>query len=590
MASEAIDPKITVDRESEGEEEEEEEEEEVEESWDDWRAGEGEDDEWAPVASVVCLFCTEQFDSSELLFDHCRLEHCFDFYGVVKNSGLDFYGSLKLVNYIRSQVSQNKCWSCDQAFKCDQDMLNHLHVTNTCFKKDTKFPWDNDFYLKPYLEDDSLLHSLSMDDEDDENGNGDVADVKLVDRKEFINQVNVPNLEKLEDQFGKFMENGVSEEKGEENNLKVVRHGAAARERKEVDEDYFGSYSSFGIHREMLGDKVRMDAYRNALLNNRSLLNGAVVLDVGCGTGILSLFAAQAGASKVVSVEASKKMATVATQIAKDNGAEVITVVHSMVEDIEKKMQIEPKSFDILVSEWMGYCLLYESMLSSVLYARDHYLKPGGAILPDTATIFGAEFGKGGTSMPFWEDVYGFNMSSVGKELVQDAARIPIVDTIDPLDIITDSVVLHSFDLVTMQQDDMDFTSTIELHLKPSQMMDHLNWCHGLVLWFDTDFTARFCKENPTILSTSPFGPKTHWAQTILTLREPIAMCSENGRSVISTLSSKEIGTEKCPVATVRIRVSIARASHRSIVVSLEATGLGFDGKKKNWPVQIFNL
>lgn len=103
MAGEAIDPKLARESESEGEEEEE--EEQVEEGWDDWRAGDGEDDEWAPHVSVVCLFCTERFDSSELLFKHCSLEHSFDFYSIVKNLKLDFYGSLKLVNYIRSKVA-----------------------------------------------------------------------------------------------------------------------------------------------------------------------------------------------------------------------------------------------------------------------------------------------------------------------------------------------------------------------------------------------------------------------------------------------------------------------------------------------------
>lgn len=62
-------------------------------------------------------------------------------------------------------------------------------------------------------------------------------------------------------------------------------------------------------------------------------------------------------------------------------------VVHSMVEELDKSIQIQPHSVDVLISEWMGYCLLYESMLNSVLYARDRWLKPGGAILPDTATI-----------------------------------------------------------------------------------------------------------------------------------------------------------------------------------------------------------
>ena len=38
---------------------------------------------------------------------------------------------------------------------------------------------------------------------------------------------------------------------------------------------------------------------------------------------------------------------------------------------------------DLIVSEWMGYFLLYESMLDSVVFARDKYLAPGGACMPD---------------------------------------------------------------------------------------------------------------------------------------------------------------------------------------------------------------
>lgn len=88
-------------------------------------------------------------------------------------------------------------------------------------------------------------------------------------------------------------------------------------------------------------------------------------------------------------------------QIAKNNGllhiktptevdsqcSGVVEVVQCMIEDLDKNIDIKPHSVDILLSEWMGYCLLYESMLNSVLFARDRWLKPGGAILPDTATI-----------------------------------------------------------------------------------------------------------------------------------------------------------------------------------------------------------
>jgi len=55
---------------------------------------------------------------------------------------------------------------------------------------------------------------------------------------------------------------------------------------------YFDSYSHFGIHEEMLKDNVRTGTYKNAILNNHFKFKNKVVLDVGCGTGILSLFAA----------------------------------------------------------------------------------------------------------------------------------------------------------------------------------------------------------------------------------------------------------------------------------------------------------
>ena len=71
----------------------------------------------------------------------------------------------------------------------------------------------------------------------------------------------------------------------------------------------------------MLQDTVRTELYRNAILNNPSNFQGKVVMDVGCGSGILSLFAAQAGAKKVYAIEASS-MAENARKLVKANGFE----------------------------------------------------------------------------------------------------------------------------------------------------------------------------------------------------------------------------------------------------------------------------
>ncbi|KAI3711859.1 hypothetical protein L1987_70408 [Smallanthus sonchifolius] len=560
--------------------------EEEEQNWEDLTADGEEDEENA--LELLCLFCDLKYNSSNSLFDHCCLSHSFDFGSMKTTMKLDFYGCLKLINYVRSQVARNRCWSCGSTCNSRQELLDHLHESFGF--EGGNLPWDNDMYLKPYMEEDHLLYSFDEDEE--------VDDDDVVRNLDGVEKMCIEEKADLESYVSssKFIESNevISDEK-KSNSVFV---NAVNRGIMIVNKDYFGSYSSFGIHKEMISDKVRTDAYRQAIVGNPSLLKGAVVLDVGCGTGILSLFAAQAGASIVNAVEASDKMASVASQISKDNcllqnqasnggtkpGSGVIKVINSMVEDLIESRQIQPHSVDVLVSEWMGYCLLYESMLSSVLVARDHWLKPGGAILPDTATMFVAGFGKGATSIPFWENVYGFNMSSIGKELVADAAHIPIVDVVDGNNLVTNTALLQAFDLVTMKPDEVDFTASVQLELKSSNSIEvepTISKCYGVVLWFETSFTSRFCKEAPTVLSTSPYTPPTHWSQTLLTFCEPISLTSK----MLTTKSSSTVGSEVNPAVKIETRISIARGvEHRSIDISLEVTTIGFDGQKQKWP------
>ena len=151
----------------------------------------------------------------------------------------------------------------------------------------------------------------------------------------------------------------------------------------QYEQHYFSSYDHYSIHEEMLQDTVRTLSYRNAIVQNKELFKGKVVLDVGCGTGILSMFAAKNGAKHVIGVDMSS-IIELAQKIVDLNGlSDKITLLRGKLEDITLPVD----KVDIIISEWMGYFLLFESMLDTVLYARDRYLVPGGLILPDKCSL-----------------------------------------------------------------------------------------------------------------------------------------------------------------------------------------------------------
>lgn len=135
----------------------------------------------------------------------------------------------------------------------------------------------------------------------------------------------------------------------------------------------------------MIQDEKRTDAYREAIENNKHLIKDKIVIDVGAGTGILSIFAARAGAKHVYAVEFSETAQLTKKIIAENGFSDKITVIKKKIEDVTDKDI--PCKADVLISEWMGFCLLYEGMLDSVLDARDRFLKPGGHIFPNKSRI-----------------------------------------------------------------------------------------------------------------------------------------------------------------------------------------------------------
>ena len=117
---------------------------------------------------------------------------------------------------------------------------------------------------------------------------------------------------------------------------------------------YFGSYSHFYVHEDMLKDRVRTGSYKQACDDNSSQIKNKIVLDIGCGTGILSIFVANAGAKKVYGVE-NAHIADYAKVIVKDNNlSDKIDIIKGDI----KEVALPVDKVDIIISEWMGNTLL----------------------------------------------------------------------------------------------------------------------------------------------------------------------------------------------------------------------------------------
>ncbi|KAJ3524166.1 hypothetical protein NM688_g8608 [Phlebia brevispora] len=288
--------------------------------------------------------------------------------------------------------------------------------------------------------------------------------------------------------------------------------------------DYYAdSYAHFGIHEEMLKDSVRTGSYRSAILNNPHLFKGKTVLDVGCGTGILSMFAAKAGAKHVVGIDMSN-IIDQAQKIIEANGfTDQITLVKGKLEEATLPIA----EFDIIVSEWMGYFLLYESMLDTVILARDKYLKAGGLMFPDEATLYLAaiedmEYKE--EKINFWENVYGFDYSCI-KDI---ALREPLVDTVELKAVVTDPCLIKHIDLRTVKKEDLAFTVPFSLTATRN------DYVHAFLAWFDIAFEA--C-HRPVKFSTGPHAKYTHWKQTVF--YTPDTLTVSQGDHITGELSCK---------------------------------------------------
>lgn len=264
--------------------------------------------------------------------------------------------------------------------------------------------------------------------------------------------------------------------------------------------DYFASYSDLFAHRLMLGDVSRTEAFRDAI--NEVVRPGCSVLDVGTGTGILALFAASAGASKVYAVDESSIL-EIARELASINGlGESIDFRRTMAEELTL-----PEQVDVLISEWMGYFALAEAMFESVIVARERHLKPRGAgtMMPSRVDLFVApvdapELYRAEGPGLWTRSLYGFDFSLLAD--IELSFLETVAAHIDPGSYLAAPIQAHTIDCSTAEVSEFYFESKMEFTVERE----------GAINGFAGHFDAQLSPS--VLLSTASSAQLTHWKQS----------------------------------------------------------------------------
>ncbi len=312
-------------------------------------------------------------------------------------------------------------------------------------------------------------------------------------------------------------------------------------------------YYRLRTHLEMLHDRVRCLAYQRAV---EPVVRDKIVLDVGCGCGILSFFAARAGAKIVLAVDMDVPAG--AEETARKNGlADRLQFFRGRIQDI--KLPVD--SVDIIVSEWMGGLLLMEDMLPAVLHARDRWLSPDGILLPDRARLFLAPLG----------DAAG--ISSNGFPNLRETISSQMwVSTIDPSRFLAEPACILDLDLNTVQESDF---RSYEAGFR--FILNEAGTFNGFGLWFDVLFSTT---EPPVLLSTAPWLPPTHWGQALWVL--PTDINVSPGHEVSGTFTQTKVSpSAACFGADVSVRAGSREKTSFSQTIEANPSNMNPSGSNE---------
>ncbi|MCB1095148.1 MAG: methyltransferase domain-containing protein [Verrucomicrobiae bacterium] len=280
--------------------------------------------------------------------------------------------------------------------------------------------------------------------------------------------------------------------------------------------EYSNFFGNLLNHRGMLADTLRMAQFEQGIAQVVS--GGATVIDVGAGSGILSMFAARAGASRVFALEESRIIDD-ARALAEANGFSGI--IEFIGGDAANFRTAEP--VDLVMGEWMGMFLFDEwRHFETFAKVRDQLLKPDGQVLPRSVQFYLVPIDDRRLyeqcGLGFWErPVSGFDYT-LGRQRQLERLQMSVVQADHHTFASTPWEILN-VDCRTGTVEAFFFERTCE------QVIKHACCIDGFIGYFNLELA-------PGIhLSTSPSTLPTHWRQAYL----PIERISLQPGDIVTT-------------------------------------------------------
>jgi SAM-dependent methyltransferase len=288
--------------------------------------------------------------------------------------------------------------------------------------------------------------------------------------------------------------------------------------------NYRMSYRDVAMHKVMLQDVIRTDAYKKSI--NAVVRPEHAVLDFGCGTGVLAMFAAQAGARKIIAVDRSPIVKT-AKEIAAQNDLDNIDFYH----DDDQSLQLDEK-VDVIVSEWMGHCLFYEAMLEPLLAIRDRYLAQDGVMIPAEVSLHAGLV----CDEDLLEDLsflkeqpYGIDFSPIAHVPFQQTDLV----TLEPDSILENTAHLGSLNMHTISK--ADTPRVCSGTIRPDRKAEIVALCG----WFSSTLSPG------VTFGTGPNDMPTHWDQILFPLPEPFTVDPSRELTITISPLTEQVGKEQ---------------------------------------------